>query len=168
MGRAPRPHRRPRRGSLRPLYLFFFFHSYVVPPPDPNLSCHLQEIGEEDAKAPSSPSPRKKDKGLLGIRLFCIVVVAIVHISSFPSYFPSYPHPPPPSRCVYCCVFSHRLIVVFVTFCPSPRARSALRPLLLARRAGAARRCCSRSSRFAAAGPSSRRVGGGGGCGFLA
>ena len=46
-----------------------------------------------------------------------------------PLLLPLLPHPPPSPRCVYFCVFPRGLIVVFVLFCPSPRAPPALHPL---------------------------------------
>ena len=71
------------------------------------------------------------------------------------------PHPPPSSICVYCCVFPHGLIVVFVSFRPSPRAPSALRPLFRCVVPGTARSLASSSKRLSvmcdlvAAGPQS-------------
>ena len=63
--------RKRRRWTARPLLLLvvriavppvppILLLPLLVPPPDPDLPCHLQETGEEDAKAPSSPSPRKR------------------------------------------------------------------------------------------------------------
>ena len=79
----------------------------LLSPPDPDSSCHLLKQDRRMPRFLCLLLGGKGDEGPRGVRLLCgvvvvVVVVVVVPIFLFSSYFPCYPHPLPPLRCVYC------------------------------------------------------------------
>ena len=133
----------------------------LIPPTPPTPSCSPPWSGSiltsplKERKRPGLLHllPRRKGGGgVRGAPLLCVVVAAVPPVPLIPLLLPLLlpllPHSPPPPRCVYCCVFPHGLIVVFVSFRPSPRAPSALRPLFRCVVRGTARSLASPSKRL--------------------
>ena len=92
------------------------FLPVLLPPPDPDPSCHLIEIEEEDTKrcqgsvVSFSEEKKTKDRSAFVSSASSATLSPLFSLfSSFPFYSPRYPSPPLP-RCVYCFVVPDGLI----------------------------------------------------------
>jgi len=86
-------------------------------------------------------------RGALLLRVGVVTVPFVLPISSFPSYSPCTPtHPFHPDVCIV--ALPDGLIVVFVSFRPSPPAPSALRPVFRCAVRGTAGSLASSSNRL--------------------